>query len=129
MAVLLGLLVAASFGSGAFPGGRASRRSPTLTVLLVAQATAVAGAVVVALSVGARVAPHDLVFGTLAGCVNIVGIGLLYPGLAGGPMGVVAPLTAVAASVIPIAWGLATGERPSVVVVVGALFALAAGAL
>jgi len=129
MAVLLGVLVAASFGSGDFLGGQASRHAPTLTVLLVAQATAVAGAVVVTLSVGARVAPHDLVFGALAGCVNIVGIGLLYQGLAVGPMGVVAPLTAVAASVIPIAWGLASGERPSVVVVVGALFALAAGAL
>jgi uncharacterized membrane protein len=129
VAVLLGVLVAASFGSGDFLGGQASRRSPTLTVLLVAQATAVAGAVIVTLSVGARVAPHDLVFGALAGCVNIVGIGLLYQGLAVGPMGVVAPLTAVAASVLPIAWGLATGERPSVVVVVGADFALAAGAL
>ena len=129
MAVLLGVLVAASFGSGDFLGGQASKRSPTLTVLLVAQATAVAGAVIVTLSVGARVAPHDLVFGALAGCVNIVGIGLLYQGLAVGQMGVVAPLTAVAASVLPIAWGLATGERPSVVVLVGVVFALAAGAL
>src|ERR1043165_10149405 len=129
MAVLLGVLVAASFGSGDFLGGQASRHAPTLTVLLVAQATAVAGAVVVTLSVGARVAPHDLVFGALAGCVNIAGIGLLYQGLALGPMGVVAPLTAVAASVLPVAWGFATGERPSVVVVVGALCALLAGAL
>jgi drug/metabolite transporter (DMT)-like permease len=129
MAVLLGVLVAASFGSGDFLGGQASKRAPTLTVLLVAQATAVAGAVIVALAVGARVATHDIVFGALAGCVNIVGIGLLYQGLATGPMGVVAPLTAVAASVLPIAWGLATGERPSVVVIIGVLFAMAAGAL
>jgi drug/metabolite transporter (DMT)-like permease len=129
MAVLLGVLVAASFGSGDFLGGQASRRAPTLTVLLVAQATAVTGAVIVSLSVGARVATHDIVFGALAGCVNIVGIGLLYQGLAVGPMGVVAPLTAVAASVLPIAWGLVTGERPSVVVVVGVVFAMAAGAL
>src|SRR5437870_3479922 len=124
MAVLLGVLVAASFGSGDFLGGQASRTSPTLTVLLVAQGTAVAGAVIVALSVGARVAPHDFAFGAIAGCVNIVGIGLLYQGLAVGPMGVVAPLTAVAASVVPVAWGFAIGERPSVVVVVGALLAL-----
>jgi drug/metabolite transporter (DMT)-like permease len=129
MAVLLGVLVAASFGSGDFLGGPASKRSPTLTVLLVAQGTAVAGAVVVTLLVGARVAPHDIGFGALAGCVNIVGIGLLYQGLAVGPMGVVAPLTAVAASVLPIGWGLATGERPSVAVVVGVVFAMAAGAL
>jgi len=129
VAVLLGVLVAASFGSGDFLGGQASKRSPTLTVLLVAQSTAVAGAVIVTLAVGARVAPHDIVFGALAGCINIVGIGLLYRGLAVGPMGVVAPLTAVAASLLPIAWGLANGERPSVIVYVGALLATAAGAL
>jgi drug/metabolite transporter (DMT)-like permease len=129
MAVLLGVLVAASFGSGDFLGGQASKRSPTLTVLLVAQGTAVAGAVIVALAVGARVATHDIVFGALAGCVNIVGIGLLYQGLAVAPMGVVAPLTAVSASVLPVAWGLATGERPSVVVIIGVAFAIAAGAL
>ena len=100
MAVLLGVLVAASFGSGDFLGGQASRRAPTLTVLLVAQGTAVTGAVIVAFAVGARVTPHDIAFGAVAGCVNIVGIGLLYQGLAVGPMGVVAPLTAVAASVL-----------------------------
>ncbi len=129
MAVLLGVLVAASFGSGDFLGGQASKRSPTLTVLLVAQGTAVAGAVIVTLLVGARVAPHDIGFGALAGCVNIVGVGLLYQGLAVGPMGVVAPITAVVASILPIGWGLATGERPSVVVVIGAALATAAAAL
>src|SRR6478609_1832502 len=106
MAVLLGVMVAASFGAGDFLGGRASRRAPTLTVLLVAQATAVLGAVVVCLFVSARVAPHDIVFGALAGCVNIVGIGLLYHGLSIGRMGVVAPLTALVASVLPVAWGV-----------------------
>jgi drug/metabolite transporter (DMT)-like permease len=129
MAVLLGLLVAASFGSGDFLGGRASRRAPTLTVLMVAQSTAVLGAIVVCLFVGARVAPHDIAFGALAGCVNIIGVGLLYQGLAVGRMGVVAPLTAVVASVVPVAWGIANGERPSVVVMVGAGLALIAAAL
>ena len=65
----------------------------------------------------------------IAGCVNIVGLGLLYQGLAVGRMSVVAPLTAVVASVVPIAWGLANGERPSIVVLVGAVLALAAAGL
>src|ERR1700681_51082 len=129
MAVLLGVLVAASFGSGDFLGGRASRRAPTLTVLTVAQAVAVAGAIVVCVFVGARVSTHDIAFGALAGCVNIVGLGLLYQGLAVGRMGVVAPLTAVVASVVPVAWGIGKGERPSVVVMVGAVLALVAAAL
>jgi drug/metabolite transporter (DMT)-like permease len=129
MAVLLGVLVAASFGSGDFLGGRASRRAPTLTVLFVAQIAAVAGAALVCAFVGAHVAPHDIAFGALAGSFNIIGIGLLYQGLAVGRMGVVAPLTAVVSSMVPIAWGVANGERPSAIVVVGVLFALVAGAL
>jgi drug/metabolite transporter (DMT)-like permease len=129
MAVLLGVLVAASFGSGDFLGGRASRRAPTLTVLFVAQIAAVAGAALACVVARGHVTAHDVAFGALAGSLNIVGIGLLYQGLAVGRMGVVAPLTAVASSLVPIAWGVADGERPSVVVVVGVLFALIAGAL
>src|SRR6478752_8041523 len=113
MAVLLGVLVAASFGSGDFLGGRASRRAPTLTVLMVAQAAAVVGAVVVCLFVSGRVTERDIAFGALAGCVEIVGIGLLYQGLAVGRMSVVAPLCAVVAAIVPVTWGVANGERPS----------------
>jgi drug/metabolite transporter (DMT)-like permease len=126
---LLGVLVAASFGSGDFLGGRASRRAPTLTVLMVAQATAVLGAIVVCIFVSARVGVHDIVFGALAGSINIVGIGLLYQGLAVGRMGVVAPLTALVSAVLPVAWGVANGERPSVVVVIGVALAVVAGVL
>lgn len=129
MAVLLGVLVAASFGSGDFLGGRASRRAPTLTVLMVAQATAVIGAVAVCIFVGAEVGVHDIVYGALAGSVNIVGLGLLYQGLSLGRMGVVAPITALVSSVLPVAWGVAHGERPSVVVVIGVLLAVTAGVL
>jgi drug/metabolite transporter (DMT)-like permease len=129
MAVLLGLLVAASFGSGDFLGGRASRRAPALTVLLVAQTAAVAGAAVVCVFVGGRVGTRDIVYGSLAGSLNVVGIGLLYRGLAAGRMSVVAPLTAVVASLVPVVWGVARGERPSAVIFVGVLCALSAGVL
>lgn len=126
---MLGVLVAASFGSGDFLGGRASRRAPTLTVLFVAQITALIGAALVCAVVGGHVAPHDIGFGAIAGSLNIVGIGLLYQGLALERMGVVAPLTAVVSSMVPVGWGIANGERPSVIVVVGVLFALGAGTL
>src|SRR5690349_17388504 len=102
-----------SFGAGDFAGGRASMRAPTAAVLLVSQIVAVAGALVAALVVGARVAQHDIWFGVAAGCVNIVGLGLLYRGLATAAMGVVAPVTAVLGATVPVVWGLARGERPS----------------
>ena len=129
MAVLLGVLVAASFGSGDFLGGRASRRAPTLTVLMVAQATALLGAVIVCVFVSASVAAHDIVFGALAGSVSIVGIGMLYHGLSVGRMAVVAPLTALVSAVLPVAWGVLNGERPSGIVIVGVVLAIIAGVL
>jgi drug/metabolite transporter (DMT)-like permease len=127
VAVFLGVLVATGFGTGDFLGGRASRDAPALNVLFVAQCTAVVGAVVVALVVGADVGGRDLAFGAVAGVLNAAGLGLLYRGLATGRMGVVAPVTAVVAAVIPIAWGLATGERPSALVLLGVAVAVSAG--
>jgi drug/metabolite transporter (DMT)-like permease len=129
VAVFLGILVAMSFGAGDFAGGRASMRAPTSAVLFVSQIVAVAGALVVALVVGARVAPHDIWFGIAAGCVNIVGLGLLYRGLATAAMGVVAPVTAVLGATVPVAWGLTRGERPSALALAGILLAITAATL
>src|SRR5262245_65490505 len=67
VAVLLGALVAMSFGSADFLGGRASRTAPTLTVLFVGQVVAVAGALVIALVVGADVEGRGLASGEAAG--------------------------------------------------------------
>lgn len=129
MVVLLGVLVAAAFGSGDFLGGRASRVAPTVGVLFVAQSTALLGAAIAALVVGADATPRDLAYGALAGALNASGLGLLYQGLATGRMGVVAPVTAVIAAVVPIAWGFATGERPTAAVFTGVVLAVSAGAL
>jgi len=129
MAVLLGIVVAMSFGSADFLGGRASRTASTLTVLLVGQVVAVIGALVIALVVGADVEGRDLAYGAAAGACNVVGLGLLYQGLASGRMSVVAPVTAVVAAIVPIAWGILHDERPSTLTWIGAALAVGAGAL
>ena len=84
MAVLLGLMVAASFGSGDFLGGRTSARSSMPGVLLIVQLSAMVGAVVVAVVVSADVSGSDLGNGGVAGALNVVALGLLYLGLASG---------------------------------------------
>src|SRR6476620_8270608 len=106
MAVLLGLMVAASFGSGDFLGGRTSARSSTPGVLLIVQVSAMVAAIGVAVVVSADVAGADLAYGAVAGSLDVVALGLLYLGLASGRMGVVAPVTAVVASIIPVTYGL-----------------------
>jgi drug/metabolite transporter (DMT)-like permease len=125
----LGLIVALSFGSADFLGGRASQRASTISVLFVGQLVAVVGALVVALLVGAKVQSSDLALGAAAGIVNVIGLGFLYRGLARARIGVVAPITAVMGAVVPVGWALVRGERPPAVVLVGAACAIVAGAL
>jgi drug/metabolite transporter (DMT)-like permease len=130
VAVVLGLLVAGSFGTADFLGGRASRRASTLAVLLVAQAIAVVGAATVAFGVEGDATARDAVLGLSAGAANVLGLGLLYRGLATGRMGVVAPVTAVVGALVPIGWGLLRDERPSTLAWTGvALAVVAAGML
>lgn len=129
MAVFLGACVALCFGTGDFLGGFASRRTATLTILLVAQLCAFAGSVVYALAFAGDPTGQDLALGASAGALNVGALGLLYHGLATGRMSVVAPVTAVVAAVVPVAWGLATGERPSPLALGGVVAAVAAGGL
>lgn len=129
MAIVLGLVVAASFGSGDFLGGNASRRTPTLIVLAVVQACALVGAVAYALALGGVAGGNDLGLGAGAGALNVVALGCLYAGLATGRMGLVAPLTAMIAACIPVFWGLANGEDLSTTALIGVAVAIAAGGL
>ena len=129
MGIIVGLCAAACFGSGDFLGGRASRDAPTPVVLFVAQLSAALGAVVLALVFAGSPIGVDLAYGAGAGLLNVIGLGLLYQGLATGRMGVVAPTAAVVAALIPVVWGLATGEQPGTLVVVGVAVAVIAGGL
>jgi drug/metabolite transporter (DMT)-like permease len=129
VAVLIGVFVAASFGSGDFLGGLASRSARTVPVLALAQLTALVGAVIIALVGGGHAEPRALLLGAGAGLLNVVALGCLYRGLAIGQIGQVAPVAAVVGATVPIVWGLATGERPSPVTLVGVFLAVAAGAL
>ena len=58
---MLGILIAASFGSGDYVGGRASSGSSTVAVVFVSQAFALVGAAVLAAIVSAQFATHDVV--------------------------------------------------------------------
>ena len=129
MSVLLGLFTALAYGSGDFLGGAASRRASTVAVLLLAQTCAFAGAVAYALLFGGEGAARDLALGAVAGGLNVTALGFLYQGLATGRMGVVAPVTAVVGSLIPIAWGLGNGERPSGIALAGVGCAIVAAVL
>lgn len=128
MAILLGLAVAAAYGSADFLGGLTSRRSPVLAVMATAQVAGITTlAVVIALLPDPDPTGRDLLLGVGVGVVGCVAVGFLYRGLAVGRMSVVAPITAVGSAILPVAWGvIAGGERPSVPAALGVVLAVAA---
>jgi drug/metabolite transporter (DMT)-like permease len=110
---LLALAASLSWGLGDFLAGLRARRLPVLTVLVVSQAAGVATiAVVVAVRGEAPPSAQSLGYAALAGAAGAIGLAALYRGLAVGSMSVVAPISATAA-VVPVVFGVLTGERPS----------------
>jgi drug/metabolite transporter (DMT)-like permease len=130
MEIALGALVALAYGSGDFLGGISAKRLPTVTVLLVSQAFGLGAAVL--LVVALRDAPpgaHIFLLSGAAGVVGVAALGLLFRGLAVGRMSIVAPLSAIGGGVLPVAWGLLRGERPSALAIAGVGLALVAAAV
>jgi drug/metabolite transporter (DMT)-like permease len=126
MVVLLGLTAAVLYGSGDFLGGMASRRAHVLTVLtMVETAGAIVGLAVAAASPGSA-SLAGLAWGASAGLVGGLGLIVFYAGLASGPMSVVAPVSGLVSTILPVAVALAEGERPGTSVYVGALLCLVA---
>jgi drug/metabolite transporter (DMT)-like permease len=125
LAVGLALVAAASWGCGDFLGGLSSRRVPMLTVLAVSEVAGLVAIVAVLAVVGpARPGAGALAWAAAAGIAGSTGLGALYRGMAVGAMGVVAPLSS-AAAIVPVAFGVATGERPDTLQVAGVACALA----
>ena len=124
MAIFLGALAAIAWGSGDFFGGLASRRADAVTVVLTTEVVGLVLLFVLAVPGGGDPTTHDLLFGAYAGIFGVIGLVLLYRGLVIGRASVVAPLSAVGAAVLQVTWGLAHGEDPGSVALVGVVVAL-----
>lgn len=126
MVMLLGLAAAVLYGTGDFLGGLATRKIPVLAVLLLAQTAGVLVALPAAAMWPGRASLAGLAWGISAGLIGGAGIIIFYLGLAAGPMSVVAPVSGLVSTVLPVAVALAEGERPGTGVYAGALLCLAA---
>lgn len=127
MAIVLGLAAALTYGAADFVGGLASRKGALLSVVLLSQ---IAGTALLLAALPFFLDPGptgaSLGWGAASGAAGATGVLFLYKGLAAGSMSVVAPITAVEAAGVPVLWGLAGGERPSVVAIAGVVVALIA---
>ncbi|WP_248582037.1 DMT family transporter [Nocardioides sp. InS609-2] len=119
MAVLFALTAAVAYGVSDFVAGLASRRTSAWPVAIMAAIGALLGAVVLALALPGDPVGSDLAWGGVAGLGSGMGSAFLYRGLALGRMGVVAPISAIFAALLPVVAGVATGERPSALVWLG----------
>ena len=125
MSVLLALAASLSWGMADFGAGVSARRLPVFVVAAISQTAGLvaAGAVVLATS-GSTPSRTQFAWAAFAGLVGVGGIASFYRALAVGTMGIVGPITATA-SIVPVAYGLARGERPSVLQGIGVGLAVA----
>jgi uncharacterized membrane protein len=126
MAVVLALCSALAYGFSDFLGGFLARRTSAWQVAVVAQTSSAACTCLVAVFVHGDPAAAHFRWALLAGVGSGMGTGFLYRGFSAGRMGVVAPVSAVGAALVPVLTGVVTGERPALLVWVGVLAALPA---
>jgi drug/metabolite transporter (DMT)-like permease len=126
VAALVALFSAATYGVGDFCGGLAARKIPATTVLLWSHLLGLTLLLLSTLFVAGDAEAGDLVIGALGGLAGAAGVGLLYKGLAVGPMSVVAPITALLSAAVPVIAGYVEGERPGATAVAGMALAFVA---
>jgi uncharacterized membrane protein len=129
VAILLSLLSAVAYGSSDFLGGIFAKRASPWQIAVVGQSSSGVLSIAAAVVIGGSPTAHDLLFGALAGVGGGFGAAFLYRGLSTARMSVVAPLSGVGTALIPVAVGLVTGERPSVMTLAGVVLAFPAIAL
>jgi len=124
LAIVLALCASLSVGTGDFLAGSQARRTSLWAVIVVSQITGLVwtGAVVAARGRGLPVAELWAAVG--AGLTAAAGIAMGYEALRIGVMGIVGPIISLSVAV-PVAVGLARGERPSAYQLVGIVMALA----
>jgi drug/metabolite transporter (DMT)-like permease len=128
MAILLALGSSVVWGCADYMGGIFTRRQPLAAVTLVSQATGFVGLVIWFAASGFQLDGRAFGFGLLAGLGGGAGLALFYRALAVGTMSVVSPVAACGA-LVPFGLALANGERPSTLVLAGAVVALGGAVL
>jgi drug/metabolite transporter (DMT)-like permease len=123
-AALLALTSSLVWGFADFFGGLKSRTLGVLAVMLVSQ---LVGTTLIGTAVILRAeAPHDarVLLAVPASIAGTLGLVAFYRGMKIGAISIVAPIAGLAA-VVPVIYGIATGDRPSPAQLAGMALALA----
>jgi drug/metabolite transporter (DMT)-like permease len=128
MTAAAALLASVAWGVADFLGGLKSRTVHVLVVLLLAQVSGVLAIGLVVAIAGNAPPGSSVLWAALAGVFGTVGLAAFYRGMAVGSMSVVAPIAAVGA-VVPVVFGITTGDDVSRLQLLGFALALSGVAL
>jgi drug/metabolite transporter (DMT)-like permease len=107
-------------------GGVAARRVAALRVMLAAYPVEAVVLGVLAFTVGGPIHFGAVFWGCMYGIGQAFGMWAFYAALGSGPISVVAPLAGVLNAAVPVAVGIALGERPGQAASVGVVLAIVA---
>jgi drug/metabolite transporter (DMT)-like permease len=122
--IVLALASALAYGASDFLGGVGSRRHSSWQIAVLGQSAGALALLMAGLIVPGDPIPVDFAWAIVAGVGSATGSIALYRGLARGQMGLVAPISAVGAAILPSLAGVTFGERPGWLVWVGMIAAL-----
>jgi drug/metabolite transporter (DMT)-like permease len=129
LVVALALGSSACYGVSNFLGPQLARRHTLVSVLILSQLAALlACAFYLAVDGGQALPPADMWLALLAGVGNAAGLIGFYKAAELGPLSVAAPIGAVGA-VVPVVWGLSSGDSLRVPQMVGLVLAMGGAAL
>ena len=130
MSIFLALCAAGVYGFADYFGGRASRSVSAIVVTVVGQSAGfVLLLTLVLLSGVPSPGASDWMWGGIAGIAGSTGLLAFYRAMGSGFMTVVAPISAVTTTALPVIIGLSTGERPGALALLGIPVAFGAVAL
>lgn len=128
-AVVLAAAAGMSYGASDFSGAVASKDNDSSAVAALVQVVSLfALSGIVAFST-TNAGTGDLVWGAIAGIGGGLGLATFYRALALGPMSTAAALTALVSAAVPVLAGLALGDRPAALTLIGIGLAVPAGVL
>lgn len=120
LAAVFALLAAVAWGSGDFTNGFVARRVGPFVAILISYHVGLVVLVIVALARREPLsAPIDLMWGALAGISGMAGLVFLLRGFSAGRMGIVAPVSAVLATTLPVLFAAITEGLPRNLQLVG----------
>ena len=129
MTIFLGVLSAVFIGFSDTLGRFSTRRANAISHIATAMAIAIVLTLAGTLVVDSQFLRADVLSGAVSGIFMSAGLGVVYRGMADTSAAIVSPISAVFAALGPLAWDIAFGLRPSLIVSLGCGLAIAALAL